>query len=60
MIDQTQLDQLCINTIHTFSIDAVQKAQAAPTQVVEQHFGFESAHVVMAERAQITCNALKK
>jgi transketolase len=28
MIDQTQLDQLCINTIRTLSIDAVQKAQS--------------------------------
>jgi len=28
MIDQAQLDQLCINTIRTLSIDAVQKAQS--------------------------------
>jgi transketolase len=28
MIDQTQLDQLCINTLRTLSIDAVQKAQS--------------------------------
>src|SRR5512146_2689666 len=28
MMDQTQLDQLCINTIRTLSIDAVQKAQS--------------------------------
>lgn len=28
MVDQTQLDQLCINTIRTLSIDAVQKAQS--------------------------------
>ncbi len=28
MIDQAQLDQLCINTIRTLSIDAIQKAQS--------------------------------
>ncbi|MEP7273206.1 MAG: hypothetical protein ABI882_17030 [Acidobacteriota bacterium] len=28
MTDQAQLDQLCINTIRTLSIDAVQKAQS--------------------------------
>ena len=28
MMDQTQLDQLCINTLRTLSIDAVQKAQS--------------------------------
>jgi transketolase len=33
---------------------------SAPTKVVEQHFGFESAHVVAAARAQITRNTLKK
>jgi len=33
---------------------------SAPTKVVEQHFGFEPAHVVAAARAQITCNTLKK
>lgn len=33
---------------------------SAPTKIVEQHFGFESAHVVAAARAQITHNALKK
>jgi len=33
---------------------------SAPTKIVEQHFGFESAHVVTAAKAQITRNALKK
>lgn len=33
---------------------------SAPTKVVEQHFGFEPAHVVAAARAQITRNTLKK
>ena len=33
---------------------------SAPTKVVEQHFGFESAHVVTTAKAQITRNALKK
>ncbi|MFZ1546577.1 MAG: transketolase C-terminal domain-containing protein [Candidatus Nitrotoga sp.] len=33
---------------------------SAPTKIVEQHFGFESAHIVAAARTQITRNALKK
>ena len=70
MNDPEQLDQLCITTIRTLSIDAVQKANSghpgtpmgmAPAAYCLWQrflrFGFDAAHVITAAKEQLARHA---
>jgi transketolase len=59
-VSQAAIDQLCINTMRTLSMDAVQQANSgrpgtpsAPLKELQKKFGFTPEAVVAAAKQQI-------